>query len=350
MAIVDERGRLFGRWNLLDLVVLVLLVGLVPMAYAAYVLFRDRPPTLVSVTPNQVEALKEFELTIKGTNLRPYMRASAGAQQARDFIFKSTEEALLPFVYLTPGTYDLVLYDSAQERFRLREALTVTAANLPMTEILAIGAFGNLDAAGAAKLVAGTRLPDVGEIVAVGKPTADRTDVFSGSQLVPVPTTGALQLPAIVKFACQIRAQQGTPFCQSGDVTIAPKSLLTLPTPLGKTPFQIQRVRGTQPQEPASVSVRLRGLPQVVRQIKPGDVDTGGVDNELAVLGRIDSVGAVRSVGEGAEVDVTMVTDLQRTGSAWLYDSAPIRVGGSIILRTSGYEVSGVVTGITPRQ
>src|SRR6185295_7593561 len=103
MAMVDERGRLFGRWNLLDLAVLILLLGLIPMAYAAYALFHDRPPVILSVTPNQIQESPEFTVTIKGKNLRPYMRVSAGNQQARDFFFKSTDEAELPFPAMPPG-------------------------------------------------------------------------------------------------------------------------------------------------------------------------------------------------------------------------------------------------------
>jgi hypothetical protein len=351
MAMVDERGRLFGRWNLLDLAVLILLLGLIPLGYGAYVLFRDRPPTIVSVTPNHIQEAQELQLTIKGTNLRPYMRVSAGAQQARDFVFRNTEEAQLPFAYLAPGTYDIILYDSAQERFRLRDALTVSPANLPPTEIMAIGAFGNLDAAGAAKLTAGTTLTGGGEIVTVGKPVPDMTEVFAGPKLVPVPTRDALRLPAVVKLTCRIRSPQGSPFCQSGDVTIAPKSLVILVTPLGQTPFQIQRVRSTQPLDSATLSIRLRGLASVVSQVKTGDLDTGGVDNELGVLGRVESTGAIRAVAEGtSEVDVTVAANVQQSGSGWLYDSAPIRVGGAITLRSSTYEVSGIVTAITPRK
>ena len=64
MAMVDERGRLFGRWNLLDLAVLILLVGLIPMAYGAYALFHDRPPVILSVTPSQIQESPEFTVTI----------------------------------------------------------------------------------------------------------------------------------------------------------------------------------------------------------------------------------------------------------------------------------------------
>ena len=350
MAIVDERGRLFGRWNLIDLAVLVLVLGLIPLGYAAYVLFRERPPRLVSVTPNQLEEAPEFQLRITGENLRPYMRVSAGSQQGRDFYFKSTEEAEVPFPAMPPGTYDIVLYDQAQERSRLPNALTISPSPLPSTEIVAIGAFGNLTAAAAAKLVAGTKLPGAGEIVAVAKPVADVTDVFSGAKLITVPTADALRLPAVVKFSCHIRAQQGAPYCMSGNVTIAPKAFLMLPTPIGATPFQIQRVRSTRPVETVSVSMRLVGHPSVLSQVKAGDADTGGLDSDLDVFARVDRVGAVRGMGDAAAAaEVTLAANLQRVDSGWLYDSAPLRVGSSLTLRTSRYEVNGTVTAITPR-
>jgi hypothetical protein len=342
MAIVDERGRLFGRWNLFDLAVVLLLVGVVPLAYAAYVLFRDQPPTLVAVTPGTVQEAQEFTIKIKGTNLRPYMRVSAGPQQARDFIFKSTEEAELPFTYLAPGKYDLILYDSAQERFRLRDALTITRSALPSTEIVAIGAFGNLDADGASKLTVGTRLADAGEIMAVGTAVPDRTDVFSGSKVVGVQLRGALQLPAVVKLVCRIQAQQGTPYCVSNNVTIAPRALLTVPTPLGTTPFQVQRVRSAAPLQRVTVGVRLTGAPSTIGQVHVGDVDTGGSDSDVEVLARVESV--ARPGGENATAaDVQLSANVQQVNGGWLYDSAPLRLGSSIMLRTTRYELAGVV-------
>ena len=244
MAMVDERGRLFGRWNLLDLALLVLLLGLIPLGYAAYLLFRDQPPRIVSVSPDHFSRRRSSSVKIVGKNLRPYMRVSAGTQQAREFRFKSTEEAEVPFAGMAPGTYDIVLFDQAQERFRLPNALTITPSGLPTTEIVAIGAFGNLDAAGAAKLIAGAELPGAGRIMSVGRAVPDRTDVFSGSKLVEVVMKDALRLPAIVRFACQVRVQGGSPFCVVDDAVIAPTNVLRLTTPLGSTPFQVERVRG----------------------------------------------------------------------------------------------------------
>ncbi len=164
MSIVDERGRLFGRFNLLDAVLLVLFAGLVPLGYAAYALFREQPPRLVSVTPDRAPQSSELTLTLKGENLRPYMRVSAGTHQAQGFVFKDTTEIEAPFLDLPAGVYDIVLYDQAQERVRLPKALTVAPSELPPTEIVAVGSFGNLDAAGAAKLTAGTELPGAGQI------------------------------------------------------------------------------------------------------------------------------------------------------------------------------------------
>lgn len=349
MAIVDERGRLFGRWNLLDVGLLVLIAGLVPMGYAAYVLFREQPPRIITVSPNQVEQNTEFRLMIKGQNLRPYMRASAGVNQASEFHFKSTEEAELPFQGLPPGTYDVILYDQAQERVRLTNGLTVTPSSLPPTEIVAIGAFGNLTAADAAKLTAGTDLPQAGRIASVGKPIADLTQVFSNSALIGVPIPNALRLPAIVVFKCYVRAQQGRPYCVVGDATVAPPALVMLSTPVGKTPFQIEYVRSALPLQPVPVEVRIAGNPEAIAQIKVGDMDLSGTTNELAMSARVASIGPVRQLGPGsADVTVHVTAQLQAVDHQWIYDALPLRIGSVMKLRTGRYEVAGVVTAIPP--
>ena len=346
MAIVDERGRLFGRWNLLDLALLVLIVGLIPLGYAAYVLFKDRPPRVVSVTPNLVQQAPEIRVTIKGENLRPYMRVSAGTQQARDFHFRSTEEAEVPLTGMAPGTYDVVLYDQAQERFRLPNALTITPSGLPTTEIVAIGAFGNLDAAGAAKLTAGTELPGAGRILSVGRPVADKTDVFSGSKLVEVAMKDALRVPAIVRFNCHVQLQSGSPYCIVDDSVVAPPTMLRLTTPLGRTLFQVEHVRSVQAVEAVPITVRFSGDPMAVSKIRAGDLDLGGTDNELATLARVERV----RPGAAGRVDVDITAQMQRDDRGWLYDSAVLRLGSQLTLRTRDYLVHGVVMAMPPSE
>jgi hypothetical protein len=349
MAIVDDHGRLFGRLNLLDAVLLVLLVGLVPLGYAAYALFREQPPRLDSISPARSQPSSHLEVTVKGENLRPYMRISAGPHQAVDFVFRGTGEVLVPFSNLPPGEYDIVLFDQAQERFRLPKALVIEPSTLPPTEIVGVGAFGNLDAAGAAKITAGLQLPGVGEVLAVGKPVPDLTKVFSSTALVGVPIPNALRLPAIVKFRCYIRAQQGRPHCTVGDATIAPTALMMLPTPLGQTPYQIEQVRSPHPLEDVPVGVRFAGHPDILAQVKAGDVGLGGTANELAAAARVVSASPVQRLSAtSSEIDVRLIVQLQNVDNVWLYDSAPLRAGGVFVLRTGRYEISGVVTSIPP--
>ena len=46
MPVIDERGRVFGRLNLVDAAIVVLVLVLVPAAYGAYVLFKEPAPKL----------------------------------------------------------------------------------------------------------------------------------------------------------------------------------------------------------------------------------------------------------------------------------------------------------------
>jgi hypothetical protein len=345
MASIDEHGRLFGRWNLLDVALLVLIVGLIPLGYAAYLLFREQPPSLISVSPTSIVQAPEFLLTIKGENLRPFMRVSVGTHQGRNFHFRNTELAEVPFASIPPGVYDVVLFDEAQERARLTNAVTISPSGLPATTVIAIGAFGNLDAAGAARLVPGVELPGAGRILAVGKPGPDMTKITAGgSALVTVPVPNALQLPAAIEIGCFLRSQQGTPYCTMDDTTIAPPAILRLSTPVGTTAFQIDRVRSPLPVENKAIDVRLTGAPALLSLVKPGDTDLNGTANELAMLARVERVGAVRPLGaSSAEVDVTLDAQLQAAEHGWLYNSSPLRAGSPITIRTRAYEVSGVV-------
>lgn len=347
MAIVDEHGRLFRRWNLLDVAVLVLIAGLIPLGYAAYALFRERPPALSSVTPNSVEQADEFRLKIRGENLRPFMRLSVGTHQGSNFHFQNTQEAEVLFGQVPPGVYDVILFDEAQERARLAGALTITPSELPGGEVVAIGAFGNLDAAGAAKLVAGTELAGAGRILAVGRPAPDMTRIQAGAALVGVPIANALQLPAAVLVKCHLRVQQGTPYCATDEATIGPPAILKFTTPLGTTAFQIDRVHSPVPMTTQPVDVRLSGPPALLSMVKAGDTDLDGTANELALIARVERVGPVRSSGgSSADVDVRLSAQLQAANDGWLYNGAPLRAGSPISIRTSRYQVSGVVTSV----
>ena len=345
MAIVDAQGRLFGRLNLLDAVLLALLAGLLPLGLAAYSLFRDHPPRILSVTPTEVPQTEELSVSVTGQNLRPYMRVSAGDRQGLDFVFKSTTEAVVPFLNLPPGEYDIILYDHAQERSRLPKALIVGPGPLPTTQMIAVGAFGNLDGEKARKITSGLALSGIGEVIATGAPAPDRTAVFAGPSRVAVQVPNALQVPAIVRLRCGVRALQGRPDCVIRDAALAPNLLLLLPTPFGDAPFLVDQVRSIEPLEQIEMQVRFSGDPAILSLIRPGDADRAGTANELVAGAVIVTVGPLRRISETvSERQATVRGDLQRAPGGWLYDSSPLRAGSFLPMRTPRYILQGLVT------
>src|SRR5206468_8847710 len=54
MAIVDDRGRVAGRVNLIDALAAVFILVLIPLVYGAYLLFRTPAAKLVRVSPATV--------------------------------------------------------------------------------------------------------------------------------------------------------------------------------------------------------------------------------------------------------------------------------------------------------
>ena len=128
MSLVDDRGRVGGRINLIDAIVVVLVVVLVPVAYGAYLLFRTPAPKLLTVEPAKQYQGPNLRVTVNGENLRPFMRVSFGGVQGRTFLIGSTKYAQVDLPDLGPGTYDVELYDFMQEVDRLPKALTI----LPM--------------------------------------------------------------------------------------------------------------------------------------------------------------------------------------------------------------------------
>lgn len=345
MAIVDARGRLFGRLNLLDAVVLLLIAGLVPIGFAAFVLFRERPARIVSVAPTQVDQADEVRITLTGENLRPYMRVSAGVHQASGYTFKSTTEAEVPFLNLPPGEHDIILYDYAQERFRVPKGLTVRPSPLAATYMIAVGLFGNLDAAMAAKVTAGMSLEGLGEVIRTGPPGPDRTTVFAGSARVGVRVPDAVGVPAALRLRCDISVSQGRADCKVRDVPLSPTALLFMPTPVGTVPFLVDQIRSVEPLREIEVRVRFSGHPAVLSLIEPGHADRGGTANDLAAGAVVIRVEPLRRLSDTtAEREAVVRAELQQAGQGWLYDSAPLRAGDAFALRTPRYVVHGTVT------
>ena len=138
MTVIDENGRIFGKVNLIDLLVVSALVGLIPLIYGAFLLFRTPDPQLQSVTPSQLVLEETRSIRIIGANLRTNLRVRIGTANTEAFLVESqtAAEVRLPEVLL-PGTYDVVLLDQGIELGRLPDALSIEALQQPNIDSLA---------------------------------------------------------------------------------------------------------------------------------------------------------------------------------------------------------------------
>src|SRR2546422_3794756 len=115
MSIVDDRGRVAGRVNLIDALAAAVIVLLVPMAYGAYLLFRTPQPKLTGIAPATLYEGPNLRIGVGGKNLRPFMRVSFNTTQARTFMIGSTTNAAVDLPDLPAGNYHVVLVGYQQE-------------------------------------------------------------------------------------------------------------------------------------------------------------------------------------------------------------------------------------------
>jgi len=343
MAIVDDQGRLFGRFNLVDALVAVFAIGLIPLLYGAATLFWQPQPVLTAVEPASLTTGPSMRMRIRGEHLRPYMRVSVGTTQGRDFLFRSTEEAEINLPEMPPGTYDVVLYDAAQERARLTQAMTILPSPLPPARAIAVGHFGNLDAARAQQLTPGTVVEGLGTIRRVGSAVPGRLRVGPNPQL-DIPVGGAMMLPAEVEVPCELRIEGGLPMCRGGGQTLLTNVVLAGAHSSGSLSFQIDQLRGSAELVSLTVAVRFTYPPDILAAVRVGDSDHGLYFNPLAAGATVRRI-TRRSPNE---LEAALEVIAERGPQGWRFQLQPLRAGAPITIRTARYEIAGIVQRISP--
>ena len=234
MAVIDDRGRLFGKVNFIDALVGVLVLGLIPLAYGAFLLFRVPAPKITSLSPTEVVENETATLQITGEDLRPFLRARFGTHEAGAFLVHSPTLAELRLPDLAVGTYDLALFDEAQELLRVPDALTVIALPppppLPQTDFQAVGEFIDLVVDEVPLIRPGLKLgrrgdEPIGEVLAVRPPQAGMYRLNVGGDILEVPKPGTARVPAIIRVTCSISNDS----CSVEGVALAPNATFPLP-------------------------------------------------------------------------------------------------------------------------
>jgi hypothetical protein len=333
---IDASGRLFGRFNVVDVAAIAFVVFLIPVGYAAYLLFRPTSPSIESVT--RVEVTKEerrvaggsmltAKLKVRGAGFNPLLRARIGDAETLGFVFETPNSADVLVGVVPPGKHDLVLYDGVQEVARAREAVDVPAT--ASASVRAYGWLTRLAPAQAAALAAGftsdPNAPGAFEIVSIGDARPAKSRINAGGHTVDLPVEGMIERPAEIVVRCD---WPGTAACTIGGVELTADPPLTLTLPGGFT-FEADQI--APPSEPVAIEVRVE-IKSGVPFIKAGDRD--------AAIGRVAEVVNV----SGAIATLRMGANESREG--WRYRGQLIAPGASFTLRTSNYVASGMVVSV----
>src|SRR6185295_7408982 len=154
---------------------------LIPIAYGTFLLFRAPAPRITSVTRVPITAEERrvaggsrltAKLKVRGSGLRPMLRASIDSTPALGFVFEDPNSADVLVGEAPPGTHDLVLYDGVQEVARLPKSVTIESGRPP--RIAAVGTLVRMDQATAAALGPGALFPNgaADAVVKLGAPRA----------------------------------------------------------------------------------------------------------------------------------------------------------------------------------
>jgi hypothetical protein len=149
-VIVDARGRLFGRVNLVDAAAIALVLLLIPVAVVSWRVFRVPVPSVSSIEP-AVQDWRPTNLRIKvhGQHLRPYLTFFINRPDEPFFVDnRMPATKMAPVVTVTPtfvevrvpdvrpGVYDLYLFDQSQMLQHLPRAFTLAVpATKAMLEV-----------------------------------------------------------------------------------------------------------------------------------------------------------------------------------------------------------------------
>ena len=368
MSIIDERGRIFGRLNLVDAAVGMLLLVLLPAAYGAYLLFREPTPKLTGVYPSKLRAGPNLQVEVRGENFRPYMRVSFNSLQGRTFLFNNPKSAVVQLADIPAGKYDVILYDYMQEVARLPGGFTLENPPAPPTITVELsGVLTSLTPEMVAKIQPGHHFPEQGgggaEVLSVGESEPEVLRIKAGDKSTITVPGKALELPVRVRTDCYIElTAEGALRCSVAGIPLGPDANVQYPG-LGTTiNLRVSEVHYPGQPRSATVHARLIMSPEVRSKLAAGDRDLGArafpagqMATLLSIVDRGDVTPAmlrderVRQAiptGRLVAADVVLKVPIEQTPVGWTYKNVVLKAGAPISFETATYVVDGGVTDV----
>lgn len=355
MTMVDDRGRVLGRVNLVDALVVVFLLLLIPAAYGTWLLFHPRKVQITSVT--RVPLTKEEQrianplraaakLKVRGSGFTPMLRAWVGSEPALGFAFEDPNSADVIVGPLPPGEYDVALYDGGQEVARAPKAF-VLASSRTRPQIRIVGRMTGLDRAGADSLQPGAAFPSeadprvriaaLGPVVRGGVSLLVQPGKDPIVERLDVPRADVFERAAVLVVACD-PLEQTESACTFGGVYPAANVQISIPGAAQPMTFVVGELLPASPATTVDATVRVIGGSELAL-IASGDRDTLLDDRAATVTG----IGPRQS---GGGVDVRLRLGVDRAHDGWRYRGRLLKPGAPFSLTTDRYVVSGTVVSV----
>jgi len=363
MTMIDDRGRLFGRLNLVDLAIVGLVLFLIPIAIATFLLFRTPKPRITSVT--QVPVTREEErvaggsslsskLKVRGSGLRPMLRATIDDAPAIGFVFETPNSADVLVGRVSAGVHDLILWDGVQEVARASKSVVIQT--VPAPRIRAVGTLLDMDRKSAESLRVGARYPDVeptlAEIIMLGpvEPSRHRMlDPLTGGY-VDVPVAEHWERGAVMQLRCDPDsgegdcAVSGTSLTAGARITVGTPEALTYARALtvpwsGPLRMMVDEILPPTAPQPVKARVRLIGSPDLLALIAVRDRDAF-LDERAATV-------TATEPRQGEAMTVTLRLGADRSRDGWRYRARLLAPGAPFSLTTERYVANGSVLTVT---
>jgi len=285
-----------------------------------------------------------MRVTIRGENLRPYMRVSFDENQTRDFLFQDPTKAEVTFVNIPPGQYDVVLYDFAQERARLPKAFTIAPPVLPVTSVHAAGFLTGVKPGQVASYKVGYVFPTAAQILAVAPPAADLARIVTGDHSVEIPVEQTVRIPVLLRLLCSVdQNSAGLGECRSTPgPAVGPGVYIILPGQETRQPFLITDVQPPVPPTIIEVTLRVAAGEDAFALAKAGDLDLGASQNAFA------AGASVQRTSTAAGHIVTLSVPAFPSLIGWQYGGQVLRVGGGITFYSTRYVMTGTLASVPP--
>lgn len=359
MTVLDDHGRVFGRVNLVDAVVVGFLLVLIPVAYGTWLLFHPKKVQIASVT--RVKLTKEEQrianplraaakLKVRGSGFTPMLRAWIGSEPAIGFTFEDPNSADVIVGPMPPGEYDVALYDGGQEVARAPKAFVIPASQ-SRPQIKAVGRLIDLDRATADLLQPGATFPTEADprvrIAALGPVGSGRYALLvqpgKDAQLerLEVPRDDTFERAAALVLGCD-PAEPPDSGCTIGGVYPAANAQLRVAGTPEPMTFIVDELLPAAPSEMLDVYVRVSGGPET-GLMRIGDRDTL-LDDRAAVVTALGS----RQTGSTGGLDVRVRLGLDRAHDGWRYRGRLVKPGAAFSLTTEFYVVSGTIASVGP--